>query len=162
MTKKRILVVDDEPSVRFGLRHFLEAHSYEVYEADSCHQALEMFLTARPDVAVIDYKLADGDALSLLPRLREIDSTKQRLHSTAAHLRAARAMPTPATAELALAPRRIRRRLRLRSRLASHHQHQRGSEHGDMLANQDVTPSFGRQPLPSEASNHLTSTELEC
>lgn len=73
MARKRVLVIDDEPTVRFGLRDFLETHGYEVYEADSCHQALDVFLTTRPDVAVIDYKLADGDALSLLPRLREID-----------------------------------------------------------------------------------------
>jgi DNA-binding NtrC family response regulator len=73
MTRKRVLVIDDEPAVRFGLRDFLDTYGYEVYEADSCQQALEVFLTARPDVAVIDYKLTDGDALSLLPRLREID-----------------------------------------------------------------------------------------
>jgi DNA-binding NtrC family response regulator len=73
MPKKRVLIVDDEPGVRFGLRDFLEAHGYEVYEADSCSTALEVFPSARPDVAIIDYKLADGDALTLLPRLREID-----------------------------------------------------------------------------------------
>ncbi len=73
MSKKRILVIDDEPAVRFGLRNFLETHDYEVHEAESCHQALGVFLAASPDAAIIDYKLADGDALSLLPRLREID-----------------------------------------------------------------------------------------
>ncbi len=73
MTRKRILVIDDEPAVRFGLRNFLEAHDYEVHEAETCRQALDVFLTVRPDAAVIDYKLADGDALFLIPRLREID-----------------------------------------------------------------------------------------
>jgi DNA-binding NtrC family response regulator len=72
--KKRILVIDDEAAVRFGLRDFLETHGYEVLEAESCHQALDVFLTARPDAAIVDYLLADGDALSLLPRMREIDS----------------------------------------------------------------------------------------
>lgn len=74
MIRKRILVVDDEPAVRFGLRDFLETHGYEVQEAESCRQALDVFLSARPDVMVLDFKLGDGDALSLLPRLREIDS----------------------------------------------------------------------------------------
>lgn len=73
MAKKRVLLIDDEPAVRFGQRDFLETHGYEVHEAESCQQALEAFLTVRPDAAIIDYKLADGDALSLLPRLREID-----------------------------------------------------------------------------------------
>ena len=71
--KKRILVVDDEPAVRFGLRDFLETQGYEVHEAESCRQALEVFAAASPDAAVIDYRLGDGDALTLLPRLREID-----------------------------------------------------------------------------------------
>jgi DNA-binding NtrC family response regulator len=75
MKKKRVLIVDDEPAVRFGLRDFLETQGYEVYEADGCHAALEVFLAARPDAALIDYKLGDGDALSLLPRLREVDAS---------------------------------------------------------------------------------------
>ena len=75
MSKKRILVVDDEAGVRFGLRDYLETHGYEVLEAASCHQALDVFLTARPDAAIVDYKLPDGDALSLLPRMREIDAS---------------------------------------------------------------------------------------
>jgi DNA-binding NtrC family response regulator len=70
---KRILVVDDEPAVRFGLRDFLETHGYEVHEAETCRQALEVFAAVNPDAALIDYRLGDGDALTLLPRLREID-----------------------------------------------------------------------------------------
>lgn len=74
MAGKRVLLIDDEPAVRFGLRDFLETHGYEVHEADSCQRAVEVFLAASPDAAVIDYRLPDGDALSLLPRLREIDA----------------------------------------------------------------------------------------
>jgi DNA-binding NtrC family response regulator len=72
--KERILVVDDEPSVRFGLRDFLETNAFEVHEAGSCREALEVFPAASPDAALIDYRLGDGDALTLLPRLREIDA----------------------------------------------------------------------------------------
>ena len=73
MARKRILVIDDQPAVRFGLRDFLETQGYEVHEADSCRQAIDTFLAVKPDAAIIDYKLPDGDALALLPRLREID-----------------------------------------------------------------------------------------
>jgi DNA-binding NtrC family response regulator len=74
VTRKRILVIDDEPAVRFGLRDFLEAHGYAVDEAESCRQGLEAFVARRPDVTVLDFKLGDGDALTLLPRLRDIDA----------------------------------------------------------------------------------------
>ena len=73
MARKRILVIDDQPAVRFGLRDFLETQGFEVHEADSCRQAIDTFLAVKPDVAIVDYKLPDGDALALLPRLREID-----------------------------------------------------------------------------------------
>jgi DNA-binding NtrC family response regulator len=66
-----ILVVDDDARIRFGIRDFLESSGYEVEEADSCQAAVEIFQTAQPDAAIIDYLLADGNALELLPRLKE-------------------------------------------------------------------------------------------
>ncbi|MFL5351754.1 sigma-54-dependent transcriptional regulator [Archangium sp.] len=69
----RVLVIDDEPAVRFGIRHFLEAHALEVLEAESCREARELFRKGRPDVVLLDYRLPDGTALELLPELRAVD-----------------------------------------------------------------------------------------
>src|SRR5215475_3063775 len=74
MAKNRILIIDDEPAVRFGIRDFLELHGYEVEEAESCRDARHIFSTLRPDVVIADYMLPDGTALDLLPRLKDIDS----------------------------------------------------------------------------------------
>ncbi len=74
MAKNRILIVDDEPAVRFGIRDFLELHGYEIEEAESCQDARHVFSTSRPDIVIADYMLPDGTALDLLPRLKEIDS----------------------------------------------------------------------------------------
>jgi DNA-binding NtrC family response regulator len=74
MSRNRILVVDDEPGVRFGIRDFLELQGYEIEEAESCRDAQQTFRSLRPDVVIADYMLPDGTALDLLPRLREIDS----------------------------------------------------------------------------------------
>jgi DNA-binding NtrC family response regulator len=71
--QRRILVVDDEPSVRFGLRHFFEAHGLEVVEASTCREARELFRGYRPDLVLLDYRLTDGTALELLPELRAMD-----------------------------------------------------------------------------------------
>lgn len=68
------MVVDDESGVRFGIRDFLEQHGYEIDEAESCHDAQQIFRTSRPDIVIADYMLPDGTALDLLPRLKEIDS----------------------------------------------------------------------------------------
>jgi DNA-binding NtrC family response regulator len=68
-----ILVIDDDADVRSGIRDFLEAQGYEVEEADSGRRAEEAFRASAPDAAVLDYRLPDGDALTLLPRLKGID-----------------------------------------------------------------------------------------
>lgn len=74
MAKFKVLLVDDEPAIRFGIREFLGTSGYEVEEADSCGAAARAFAAAPPDVAILDYKLPDGTALDLLPRLKAIDS----------------------------------------------------------------------------------------
>ncbi len=75
MTRTRILLVDDEPGIRLGMRGFLTAHGFDVDEAMSIAEAQEAFRTTRPDVAVVDYRLTDGTALELLPRLKDIDAS---------------------------------------------------------------------------------------
>ena len=75
MTRTRILLVDDEPGIRLGMRGYLTAHGFDVDEASSLAEAQESFRTTRPDVAVVDYRLPDGTALQLLPRLKELDAS---------------------------------------------------------------------------------------
>ncbi|HBN8507490.1 sigma-54-dependent transcriptional regulator [Pseudomonas aeruginosa] len=73
MARTRILIVDDEDSIRFGMRGFLESRGYGVVDADSCQRARELFQASPPDVAVIDYRLHDGSALDLLRDFRRIE-----------------------------------------------------------------------------------------
>ncbi|MFN0122981.1 MAG: response regulator, partial [Blastocatellia bacterium] len=73
MPRNRILIVDDEPGVRFGVRDFLTTSGYEITEAGGCFEAIEKFQQTRPDAAIIDYRLPDGDALELLPKLKTLD-----------------------------------------------------------------------------------------
>jgi DNA-binding NtrC family response regulator len=74
MARNKVLVVDDESGVRFGIRDFLEQQGYEIEEAESCQDAQHLFRTSRPDIVIADYMLPDGTALDLIPRLREIDA----------------------------------------------------------------------------------------
>src|SRR5262245_56804976 len=73
MAKNKILIVEDEVGVRFGIRDFLESKGFEVEEATSCEEAIESFQMSRPDAVFADYMLPDGNALELLPRLKTID-----------------------------------------------------------------------------------------
>jgi DNA-binding NtrC family response regulator len=75
LAAKKVLLVDDSEGARFGIKDFLEAKGMSVGEADSCQSAEEAFRATRPDVAILDYSLPDGNALQLLPKLKEIDAS---------------------------------------------------------------------------------------
>jgi len=71
----RVLIVDDEAAIRTAMRGFLEGSGCTVQEASSCTEAERLFAAARPDVAVIDFRLPDGNALDLLPKLKQADAS---------------------------------------------------------------------------------------
>ena len=73
----RVLVVDDEPSIRNSLVEYLEDCQFEVSAADSAEGALELIARVPIDVALVDIRLPklDGDSLilqahQLRPRMR--------------------------------------------------------------------------------------------
>ena len=70
MAANKVLVVDDERLVRWSLTQRLRAEGMDVIEAGTAAEALQ---ARAPDAAILDYRLPDGDGLSVLRRLREID-----------------------------------------------------------------------------------------
>ncbi len=72
-SKDKTLIVDDQPSVRFGLRSLLEAEGYRVTEAENGAQALSMMTESAPQLILLDLRLPDADGLELLPRIKAID-----------------------------------------------------------------------------------------
>jgi len=72
LSNKKLLVVEDEASLRNLIANFFRASDFLVEEADSCAAACQRFQSAQPDIALLDFHLPDGDALGLLPRLREL------------------------------------------------------------------------------------------
>jgi DNA-binding NtrC family response regulator len=67
---QRVLVVDDERLVRWSLSQRLRAEGMDVIEAGSAAEATQV---RAPDAAILDYRLPDGDGISVLKRLREVD-----------------------------------------------------------------------------------------
>ena len=70
----RILIVDDEPSIRRFLRASLTAEGYLAIEADDGRSALEHLKQDNVDVVVLDLTLPDTDGLEVISRVRESGS----------------------------------------------------------------------------------------
>ncbi|MDH5674082.1 MAG: sigma-54 dependent transcriptional regulator [Myxococcales bacterium] len=73
MAELSVLLVDDEPGLRFSVRKYLQTKGFAVVEADSCESGVRVCMNEQPDMAVIDYRLPDGTALELLPRLHDLE-----------------------------------------------------------------------------------------
>jgi two-component system alkaline phosphatase synthesis response regulator PhoP len=70
MRERTILLVEDEASIREGLRDALEGEGYRVIEAPDGVKGLHHGLTADPDLIVLDLMLPGLDGYELLARLR--------------------------------------------------------------------------------------------
>jgi two-component system KDP operon response regulator KdpE len=67
----RVLVVDDEPQIRRFLRTSLDAHGYEIVEAEDGQSAIKRMTVEKPDVLVLDLGLPDMEGLDVIKRVRE-------------------------------------------------------------------------------------------
>ena len=65
-----ILVVDDEPQIRRVLRATLSSNGYEVIEAQSGQQAIEMVVTERPELILLDANMPGMNGLEACNKIR--------------------------------------------------------------------------------------------
>jgi NarL family two-component system response regulator LiaR len=73
----RVLIADDQPVVRQGLRTFLELHDdiEVVGEAEDGERALEAVAALAPDVVLMDLVMPRLDGIAAIERLRALGST---------------------------------------------------------------------------------------
>ena len=71
--RKRVLVVDDDSSIRELLSTALEDDGYEVVPATNGQDALSVVQRWRPDVIVLDLMMPVMDGWTFAKRLRELD-----------------------------------------------------------------------------------------
>jgi CheY-like chemotaxis protein len=73
MDKPRILVIDDNATIRKGLSVRLRANGYEVLFAEDAISATAALVRERPDLAILDLGLPCGDGFVVMERLHKND-----------------------------------------------------------------------------------------
>jgi two-component system KDP operon response regulator KdpE len=71
---RRILVVDDEASIRQLLEMELSAGGFDVLQAGGGESAVRLTSDERPDLLLVDYGLPDMDGDELIQRLRAVSA----------------------------------------------------------------------------------------
>ena len=75
MAERKILLVDDDESVRLALGRFLDSKGYAHVDADGVAAVRELLRGQSVDAAVVDFSLPDGDGLDVLRTLKAQDAS---------------------------------------------------------------------------------------
>jgi CheY-like chemotaxis protein len=76
MTKKRILIVDDEPGVRTILRRFFEISGFNVVEAADGLEGFETANDVMPDCVILDMEMPVMNGIDLCSYLKRTPRTR--------------------------------------------------------------------------------------
>ncbi|MCB1691964.1 MAG: sigma-54-dependent Fis family transcriptional regulator [Pseudomonadales bacterium] len=70
---QRLLVVDDEPNLRYSMTKALQSDSLQVITAETGAQAISMVHAERPHAIILDVRLPDAHGLDVFNEIRGID-----------------------------------------------------------------------------------------
>jgi two-component system, NarL family, invasion response regulator UvrY len=74
----RILLIEDHPIVRAGVRHLLQGSAgMQVFEATNATDGLRLTTELSPDVIILDLRLPDGNGLNLLDTLTKCEPSSK-------------------------------------------------------------------------------------
>ena len=76
MQKTKVMVVDDELTMRLLVTAALEQSGFEVTEADGGLEALDRFPEQRPDIVILDVMMPGMDGFTTCERLRDLPGAK--------------------------------------------------------------------------------------
>ena len=75
MTGPRILIIEDEPQLRYALRRYLDESGYSVREAEDGTSGLRGFSSFKPDVVLLDLMLPDMSGVEVCRTMRQTSET---------------------------------------------------------------------------------------
>ena len=75
MTEKTLLILDDDAPLRGRLRRAMEVRGFEVLDAATVQDGIDIVCKSPPAFAILDMKLDDGTGLTLVRELRKNELT---------------------------------------------------------------------------------------
>ncbi len=81
--RSRVLIVDDEKMVRWGLKEALTGAGYDVVEAATVADAIKSASNEPPDLVLLDYQLPDGSGIEVLKHLKTLAQSVPAIMITA-------------------------------------------------------------------------------
>jgi DNA-binding response OmpR family regulator len=70
-SRAKIMIVDDDPDLRHGLRLRLRANDFDTLNVCDGYSAISMAQKEKPDVIILDLGLPAGDGFAVLQSLRQ-------------------------------------------------------------------------------------------
>ena len=83
--KDRVLVIEDDKSIRNFFRTVLEANNYDVLIATTGAEGYSMVTSQCPDVVILDLGLPDMDGMTILKNVRQWSSMPVLVVSARTH-----------------------------------------------------------------------------
>lgn len=71
---QKILIIDDEPDIRFLLKRSLVSNSFTVDEAENLSQGIQCAADVKPDIIILDVNLPDGNGIQYACRFKTEDN----------------------------------------------------------------------------------------
>ena len=72
---KKILIVEDEDKIRRIIKTFLEKKSFKIIEVSDGKDAVDVFLTEKPDLVILDVMLPHKNGFYICKEIREFGNT---------------------------------------------------------------------------------------
>lgn len=74
---QKILIIDDEDSLRLIIAQRLSRHGFDVHEAGTAQAGMALLQENFFEAVLLDLRLPDGDGLALLPRMKQLQPDLQ-------------------------------------------------------------------------------------
>lgn len=72
MSKKKILILDDEENIRLSLKDFLEDDGFEIVTSESSEDALKLVTKFNFDLAIVDIRLPGEDGSTFIKQVHDL------------------------------------------------------------------------------------------